>query len=374
MRQFSLFICLSITVFLVGGCAATSPATEANLGNDQALINLVMSSQVSANTVLPFYETTKTAFCALLPSKSAVGAAAIDKLLQQGADVNKKCQSDVTPDLPLDVVIHFIGYANEPGPAQSPQDSALFQARAEKLLALGAKSARGSTQIYQVLEEAAGYTDALLGQIVLSEEMQRQAKKDSILNLNNLTVLSQIVGGVANNYAAAKGTPTSSLNLLAQLPATSSQEKQKSETFSRTRTESVEIIKRGISDTTEVASDTAQRTPKKSNDGAVKGSQAAIPNLIVDRDIQEPKPDFGGLIWMYGGGERTRKPLATRAEACQHALRDMDETIALDAKLRSFSGIERRTDCICSYFAHYKNWSCRSYYLTRVNSAQGSSR
>lgn len=261
MRQLSLCLCLSVTAFLVGGCAVNSPATEANLGNDQALINLVMSGQASANTVLPFYETTKTAFCALLPTKSAAGAAAIDKLLQQGADVNKKCRSEVTPDLPLDVVIHFIGYANEPGPAQSPQDAALFQARAEKLLALGAKSARGSTQMSQVLEEAGGYTDALLAQIALREEMQRQAKNDSIFNLENLTALSQIAGGVATNYAAAKGTPTSSLNLIAQLPATSSQEKQRSGTFSGTRTDNLATVKRGGSDAAKTAQAPAAAQP-----------------------------------------------------------------------------------------------------------------
>lgn len=264
MRQLFLCLCLSVTVFLVGGCAATSPATEANLGNDQALINLVMSGQASANTVLPFYETTKTALCALLPTKSVVGAAAIDKLLQQGADVNKKCRSDATPDLPLDVVIHFIGYANEPGPAQSPKDAALFQARAEKLLALGAKSAHGSTQISHVLEEAAGYTDALLGQIALRDEIQRQAKKDSIFSLENLTALSQIAGGVATNYAAAKGTqpPYQSLPVIATSQR-QVQEKQPSGTFSSTRTGNIETVKRGGADSTKIAEapTAAQRAP-----------------------------------------------------------------------------------------------------------------
>ena len=113
-----------------------------------------------------------------------------------------------------------------------------------------------------MLEEATGYTDALLGQIALREEMQRQAKKDSIFNLENLTALSQIVGGIATNYAAEKGTQSSYQSLpVIGTSLRQVQEKQPSGTFSSTRTGNVETVKRGVSDATKVAQVPAAAQP-----------------------------------------------------------------------------------------------------------------
>lgn len=235
--------CASFLATLVlAGCAATSPVTEANLGREQPLVDLVMSGKVTGNTMLPFYETTKTVFCGLVPLPSKAAEAAIAKTLQDGVDVNKPCRADGADmnGLPLDVVVRFIGYASEPGTNYDPVKIKLFIARAQTLLQAGAKTARfertqkiqkqadKAMTLDEVLREASDYTDIVIAQKEHNEKFLREAAQKKFFNLEAIAATLQIVGMAANNYTTIKGAPsTSSLPIAAVSNLQSSATKNK---------------------------------------------------------------------------------------------------------------------------------------------------
>lgn len=103
-------------------------------------------------------------------------------------------------------------------------------------------------------------------------------------------------------------------------------------------------------------------------------SSGAGKTAEADRDIYEPKLDRGGRVWMEGGGGGVRKPVSTRAEACQQAERDREETIAINARDKRDRGVERRSECICNYSARIKLWYCSTYFLPVGHSASGNTR
>ncbi len=234
-----------LTMVVLAGCAATSPVTEANLGREQPLVDLVMSGKVTGNTMLPFYETTKSVFCGLLPLPSKAAEAAIAKTLQDGVDVNKPCRADGADmnGLPLDTVVRFIGYASEPGTNYDPVKIKLFISRAQTLLQAGAKTARfeltqkiqkrdnRTMTLDEVLLEAANYTDIVIAQKEQNEQFLRDAAQKKFFNLETIAAALQIVGMAANNYATIKGaSSTSSLPIAAvsnfQSPSAKSKKNQ----------------------------------------------------------------------------------------------------------------------------------------------------
>lgn len=87
-------------------------------------------------------------------------------------------------------------------------------------------------------------------------------------------------------------------------------------------------------------------------------------------DIHEPLPDFRGRTWLMGGSEARRAPVATRAEACEMAKRDMEETISLNARSSRDRGVEERSDCACRYSSMRKTWICRTWFLPVGHTAQ----
>lgn len=346
------------------GCLATSPLTEANIGREQPLVDLVMSSQVTGNTMLPYYETTKSVFCGLLPLTSVAAEKAITKTLQEGVDVNQRCRPDAGDyGLPLDVIVRWIGYSSEPGANYDLVKIKQFISRAEILLQRGAKTAHfaikqdaqksdGMTMsMNDVLKEASTFTDAVVAQKKYSEQIRREAEQKKFFNLEAIAAALQIVGMAANNYAASRGG-------LAVAPA---------------------LIRPVNVDTAAVtaAKATSQPIPatKSQSLPATAGLQSgkATSNGTEGKDIYEPNPDFGGRIWFYGGGEGRRKPVSNRADACQQAERDREEQIAINARDRRDSGVERRSACACSYSARNDAWFCRVWYLPKNSGAMQSS-
>lgn len=94
-----------------------------------------------------------------------------------------------------------------------------------------------------------------------------------------------------------------------------------------------------------------------------RATPAATAPAEREPDIREPEWDFGGRRWLPGGGESRRKLVPTRALACEQAERDREETIALNARDSRDRGVERRSDCVCSYSGWTKSWVCRNYFL-----------
>lgn len=89
----------------------------------------------------------------------------------------------------------------------------------------------------------------------------------------------------------------------------------------------------------------------------------------LDKDITEPEHNFRGRVWLEGGGRR--RPTSSRAEACQQAERDREETIRTNARDPRDKGIEERSDCTCNYKASSKEWYCRVFMLPVGHSARG---
>lgn len=204
VRRHTLPIAAIGTLALLG-CAATSPLTDANIGNEKPLLALVMSGQVKGDTMMPYYETSKSVFCALVTLPGAEAEAAISKTLQDGVDINKRCRPDAMDSrLPLDMVTDWIGYSNEPGQNYKPQNTKIFIARANQFLQRGAKSQFGPTDMTGVLKRAAQQTDAVVAQKEYGEELRRAEAQKKFFNLEALAAAMQIVGGAASNYAASR--------------------------------------------------------------------------------------------------------------------------------------------------------------------------
>lgn len=187
------------------GCAATSPLTDANIGNEKPLLALVMSGQVKGDTMMPYYETSKSVFCALVTLPGPEAEAAISKTLRDGVDINKRCRPDAMDSrLPLDMVTDWIGYSNEPGQNYKPQNTKLFIARADQLMQRGANSQFGPTNMTEVLKRAAQQTDAVVAQKEYGEELKRAEAQKKFFNLEALAAAMQIAGAAANSTASAR--------------------------------------------------------------------------------------------------------------------------------------------------------------------------
>jgi hypothetical protein len=111
-----------------------------------------------------------------------------------------------------------------------------------------------------------------------------------------------------------------------------------------------------------------QNQESQRRDVAPTGSGQS-PSETTDANISEPRPDFGGRIWMAVGGAGKLAP--TRASACQQAIGDREEQIAIEARSARFRGVERRSDCSCSYTARTKSWLCQVWYLPVGHAASG---
>lgn len=163
-RPHSLLLATTFSGLVLAGCAADPPGTKALFGEPQQLMAMVDSGQVGPNDeVLGGYEykTTRTitVLCALIRAK--IAEPQVNLLLNKGADVNKRCGSGDSGNLPLDVVIDQLvlrGSSDSPYRRQStyrPEDLPLFYARAERLIGMGAETRAGKVTMAQIRSQVA---------------------------------------------------------------------------------------------------------------------------------------------------------------------------------------------------------------------------
>ena len=83
-----------------------------------------------------------------------------------------------------------------------------------------------------------------------------------------------------------------------------------------------------------------------------------------DEDIKEANPYLGGYgsrLWQ--GPWYNREATSTRLEACQISKRLREEQITIDGQGSRPRRVEQRSECVCSYKAFTKTWSCATWYL-----------
>lgn len=83
-----------------------------------------------------------------------------------------------------------------------------------------------------------------------------------------------------------------------------------------------------------------------------------------DGDIRETNPYLGGYgsrLWL--GPWYNRQATSSRLEACQISERLREEQITLDGQGAWPRRVEQRSECVCSYRAFTKAWSCATWYL-----------
>lgn len=204
-----------ITAAILAGCAGT-PMQQAIIGDPEPLANLIYSGQIDPNERILGFKHQITPLCATVNWQKH--AAAVAKLLRDGADINKPCyqSGEVGSEdyRPLDVLIRsatFSGTQTSPyvtGTTYSPDRYRFFMKRIDQFIALGAQSYRGPLTLSQV--EAIVSDGTVEGNKYVEEQRQRvaQDKRDSIFSAENLGLVVTVAGGVVNNYANARSTET----------------------------------------------------------------------------------------------------------------------------------------------------------------------
>lgn len=348
---------LLFSAFALAGCAGATPMQQATLGNLEPLVNQIYAGQIDSNERIMAYSGPQTPLCAIVTSQ--VHAAAVAKLLKDGADINKSCFPEGTPGitvnaLPLDILIRgaaFKNTQNSPysGNTYSPDRYRFLMGRISQFIDLGAQSYRGQLTMAEV--ESIVSDDTALGNQFIDQQRQQIAeeKRNSIFSAENLGIFVAAAGGVVNNYAAARN---------AQLD--SARASGSAKTNSRAASSS--------------------RTTLTSSSSSVGEGTRPVAKTPVDIVETNPYERFASSPSAWGsainGWFVSHRVADSRENACSAANDLQAKRIATDES-KGYVTVTERTDCICGSFSVLgvntlpkPQWSCGAYYKTQRTGKQ----
>jgi len=334
-----------LLVCVLAACAPITPMSKAMNGDPSQVIALVRSGQVGPNQAMDNgYGHYLTPFC-LMVTVDEVSEAELLAQIQRGAELNQNCLG-VTPLQQVAHALFTATNANQTGRMQ------LYLSRTRFLLSQGAKMNDGSSSMDGVMAYVKNTQkdhEYILRRIEeMDSENQRQAAIDNPLSMQNITSVLSSAAGVVNAYTATKyGTVGTS-------------------TLARVPSSPPSPLNAGAAP---LSASTSTNVSRKSLEPTTNQDVTRLER----KDINEPRPDFGGRMWMEGGGEASRRPVSTRGEACQMAEEDREKTININARDRRDTGVERRSSCSCSFSAGANSWFCRVWFLPKNSSRSATS-
>jgi hypothetical protein len=363
VSSFGLFVVTGVLV----GCA-TSPIREAMyVGNPQPLIALVKAGLLDPNERLQYNsELAYTPICALLGT--VAGAASVETLLKQGADVNKPC-SNFHKTLPLDIVISTAvlrGTLNNPYdryPQYRPEHIPTYMSYAEKLIARGAMSQSGPMTMehvkYKVLED-----------IELGNKFQPELVKSYQAQVDSTRSFIQGIASVAGTVVAAKVISGSSSSLTSANVARISSSLQGG--VSSSNRDNSQVVQSAGSSAT--SNGTLSRNNQASNSDTAlvmvttaRAPAANSPDLpnVIEPNPYETYPNaenwaFDKAPWKSGGSSSGALSM-DRVQACQQSLASLNQTVTKEEK-SGYWKVTEKSSCVCRTILTGKNWYCRAYY------------
>ncbi len=367
---------LALTVTLAA--CASDPLLEARLGDPRPLANMVISGEVKPNVRIK--GSGKTSFlplCSLIEHGHKDARQAVDQLLRMGSDLNMACSDSPDTSYPLDTLMSALavsvalpdpywGGRPRPPAIHRPYQQELADRFIDQGALLGGKKRVSKSEFRQLVDEK---TQEHNQHMLWKQESYNKQIASNQAFVSGVASVGQVALGA---YVAKEAAKTSASSIpLAQLPGvnggTSANPMDSGSTRNGTTSSPTQRVRPEVQAGTRPAA-AAPVTPP-APERLLESKSAAVASPKREPDIREPEWDFGGRVWMEGP-RPTRAPVATRALACQQAKSELEDYIAVLERSSSHRGIERRSDCVCSYDGWGKAWFCRVYYLPVGHSAR----